>query len=59
MDVDDENGAQKPRQADDYGVEVDFDGLDDADKEVRNDVSIIKCLTQQVQRHSGWHRNTR
>lgn len=35
MDVDDdEDGTQQPRQVQDYGIEVDFDSLDDDDREV-------------------------
>lgn len=31
---DDENGTQQPKQVDDYGIEVDFDRLDEDEREV-------------------------
>ena len=35
MDVDeDEDGTQPVRKVADYGIDVDFDGLDEADREV-------------------------
>ena len=35
MDVDDdENGTQRPRKVPDYGIEVDFEQLDDEEREV-------------------------
>ena len=37
MDVDDdENGTQRPRKVADYGIEVDFEQLDDEEREVRH-----------------------
>ena len=38
MDVDqeDEDSTQRPRQVKDYALEVDFEDLDDDDREVRN-----------------------
>ena len=35
MDVDDEDGTQRPRRVDDYGIELDFDMLEDDEREVR------------------------
>lgn len=35
MDVDDEDGTQRPRTVNDYGVEVDFESLDDDERQVR------------------------
>jgi structural maintenance of chromosome 1 len=36
MDVDgDEDGTQQPRAVQSYGIEIDFEDLDDADREVR------------------------
>ena len=35
MDVDDE-GTQRPRRVNDYGLEVDFSGLDEEEKEVNH-----------------------
>lgn len=35
MDVDeDEDGSQRPRQVQDYGIEVDFSALDDEERAV-------------------------
>jgi structural maintenance of chromosome 1 len=35
MDVDeDEDGTQRPRQVHDFGIEVNFEGLDDEEREV-------------------------
>ncbi len=35
MDVDeDEEGTQRPKRVADYGIEVDFDDLDDEEREV-------------------------
>ena len=34
MDVDDDDGTQKPRRVDDYGIEVDYDLLDEEEREV-------------------------
>lgn len=35
MDVDeDENGTQRPRNVPDYGIEVDFEMLEDEEREV-------------------------
>lgn len=36
MDVDEEDTAQRPRKAQDYSIEVDFDGVDDDDLAVCN-----------------------
>ena len=39
MDVDeDEHGTQRPRKAQDFGIEVDFDCLDDDEREV-----LVSC----------------
>ena len=35
MDVDNEDGTQRPRAVNDYGIQVDFDLLDDEQREVR------------------------
>lgn len=35
MDVDDDEGTQRPRRVPDYGIEVDFDLLTDEEREVR------------------------
>ena len=40
MDVDDEDGTQRPRQVQSYGVEVDFENLDDEDREVGGPLSF-------------------
>lgn len=34
MDIDDEDGTQRPRRVPDYGIEVEFDLLDDEEREV-------------------------
>lgn len=34
MDVDDEDETQRARDVQDYGIEVDFDGLDEEEKQV-------------------------
>lgn len=34
MDIDEEDGTQKPKTVSDFGVEVDFDALEDEDREV-------------------------
>lgn len=37
MDVDeDEDGTQRPKQVSNYGIEVDFESLDDEEREVRS-----------------------
>jgi hypothetical protein len=37
MDVDeDEDGTQRPRKVQDFGIEVDFESLDDEEREVRD-----------------------
>ena len=35
MDVDDDEGTQRPRRVPDYGIKVDFEMLDDDEREVR------------------------
>lgn len=35
MNVDDDDGTQRPHRKNDYGVEVDFESLDDDEREVR------------------------
>ena len=36
MDVDeDEDGTQRPKKVQDFGIEVNFEGLDDEEREVR------------------------
>ena len=39
MDVDDDEGTQKPHRKNDYGIEVDFENLDDDEREVCQAVS--------------------
>jgi structural maintenance of chromosome 1 len=34
MDVDDDDGTQRPRQVQDYGIEVDFDSLTEEERAV-------------------------
>ena len=34
MDVDDEDGTQRPRRVNDYGIQVDYQLLDDEEREV-------------------------
>ena len=34
MDVDDDDGTQKPRRVADYGIEVDYELLDEEEREV-------------------------
>jgi hypothetical protein len=34
MDVDDDDGSQRPRQVQDYGIEVDFDSLTEEERTV-------------------------
>jgi hypothetical protein len=42
MDVDDdEDGTQQPRRVQDYGIEVDFESLDDDDREVGDLTTIL------------------
>lgn len=36
VDADDEEETQRPRTVADYGIEVDFENLDDEDRDVRN-----------------------
>lgn len=36
MDVDGDEGTQRPHQPPDYGVEVDFEELDEDDREVQS-----------------------
>jgi len=35
MDVDDDDGTQRPRKVQDYGIEVDFDSLTEEERAVR------------------------
>lgn len=35
MDVDDEDGTQRPRKVNDYGIQIDYESLDDEEREVR------------------------
>ena len=45
MDVDeDEDGTQKPRRVPDYGIEVEFELLEDEEREVSFIVSILYVL---------------
>ena len=45
MDVDDdEDGTQKPRRIPDYGIEVDFELLEDEEREVRIVLSVHSAL---------------
>lgn len=45
MDVDgDEEGTQGPKEANDYGIEVDFEGIDDEEREVRD----LFCLYESA-----------
>ena len=48
MDVDeDDSGTQRPKSVSDYGIEVDFETLNEEDREVRctNDYTESKSLT--------------
>lgn len=46
MDVDeDEEATQKPKAVADYGVEVDFDSLDDSERQVRTFLTLSLRLT--------------
>lgn len=46
MDVDeDEDGSQRPRQVQDYGIEVDYNALDDEERAV--------SLTRQMSLYRG------
>ena len=46
MDVDeDEDGTQKPRRVPDYGIEVEFELLEDEEREVSFIVSILYVLS--------------
>lgn len=58
MDVDeDEDGTQRPRQVQDYGIEVDFDALDDEERAVSpcrvfQSWSMNSVLAEQQSRNS-------
>jgi hypothetical protein len=46
MDIDeDEDGTQHPRKVQDFGIEVDFDSLDEDEREVVSGFSFNKNLT--------------
>ena len=49
MDVDDEDGTQQPKKVNDYGVEVDFESLDQEEREVRTCVPTIALFTDNLQ----------
>jgi hypothetical protein len=34
MDIDDDEATQRPREVDDYGIEIDYEDLDDEEREV-------------------------
>ena len=52
MDVDgDEEGTQRPRQVQDYRIEVDFEDLDDDDREVG--VSLISISPELTLLQNG------
>lgn len=54
MDVDgDEDGTQQPRAAQSYGIEVNFEDLDEADREVR---WFSMWWTFTLLLFSGWKR---
>jgi hypothetical protein len=40
MDVDDDDGTQRPRQVQDYGIEVDFDNLTEEERAVCNVLTV-------------------
>lgn len=44
MDVDDEDGTQRPKAVQDYGIEVDFKDLDDEEREVRRLLLVASRL---------------
>lgn len=47
MDMDDdENGTQRPRNVPDYGIEVDFEELDDEEREVG--VNLISFMPRRI-----------
>ena len=41
MEVDDDEGTQRPRRVNDYVIELDFDILDDDEKEVNLDLRNV------------------
>lgn len=49
MEVDDDEGTQRPRRVNDYGIELDFDILDDDEKEVNLDLrSVLSTITHFI-----------
>lgn len=53
MDVDEDNdGTQHPRRVDDYGIEVDFEALDDDEREVSR--SSDGCTIYSRYSLPGW-----
>jgi hypothetical protein len=59
MDVDeDEHGTQRPRKAQDFGIEVDFDCLNDDEREVLASCDFLalkpNCLSSGWIRRSGF-----
>jgi structural maintenance of chromosome 1 len=43
MDIDEDEGVQRPRQVESYGIEVDFENLDAEDREVSFASSVVIC----------------
>jgi hypothetical protein len=43
MDLDDEDETQRAREVQDYGIEVDFDGLGDDERAVSNTCISWRC----------------
>ena len=41
MDVDDDEGTQRPKEVQTYGIEVDFGDLDDEEREVCLNLNFI------------------
>jgi structural maintenance of chromosome 1 len=53
MEVDeDEDGTQRPRKVQDFGIEVNFDSLDDDEREV-NDTELDAVLSTDVHSKDG------
>jgi hypothetical protein len=54
MDVDeDEDNTQQPKVVADFGIEVDFEALEDEEKEVKQPSHPAKLT---LMHHSGWER---
>ncbi len=50
MEVDDDEGTQRPRRVNDYGIELDFDILDDEEREVHP--FLRRCMVAHFS--EGW-----